>query len=296
MKTLFIYNPCAGKRKTLKNLDELLDIFHEASWDVLAHPTTGPGDGADFLLRSAKDCERVICAGGDGTLREISGALAEAGLLLPLGYIPAGSTNDFGRSLGLPGDLPACARRITKGSAIPVDSGTACGKHFIYIMAFGIFTGITYQTPQKLKNFLGHGAYVLWALRELFSLRSERLTARWTEGDEERSVAGEFLLGMVSNSRSAGGFWGITGKDVDLGDGLLELTLVRRPKGIRDWWNLISFARDKEIPDERILRRKSARIRLDFERPVPVSLDGEEGGAFQSLEIQCKKHSLSFLC
>ncbi|MDR1832453.1 MAG: YegS/Rv2252/BmrU family lipid kinase [Fusobacteriaceae bacterium] len=294
-KVLFIFNPFSGRRKVQENLPELLRVFSEAAWDVRVYPTKAPLDGRDFVLRCGGEYECIVCAGGDGTLNEISGAMVEANLPLPLGYIPAGSTNDFGRSVDLPADMPACARIITSGRERRVDTGTINGRHFIYVAAFGPFTGVTYTTPQKLKNLLGHGAYVLWGVRDILSLRSVPLRAAWAEDGGEKSASGEFLFGMVSNSLSVGGFRGITGKDVDLGDGRFEATLIRKPRGFGDWKDILSFAFGREVASPQLLRFKTDRISLRFESPVSFTIDGERGGNFESADIRNKAGTLRLL-
>ena len=294
-RMLFIFNPFAGRRKVRGKLPELLDIFSGAGWDTQAYPTKAPLDGRNHVLRYGKEYDLIVCAGGDGTMNEISGAVSHAGLDIPMGYLPAGSTNDFGRSVGLPVNLVECAKRVTKGCKRHLDTGEINGKHFIYVVAFGPLTAISYATPQKLKNLLGRGAYVLWGIREIFSLRSTGLRASWRENGKELSITGEFLFGMVSNSLSVGGFYGITGKDVKLDDGLFEVTLIRKPRGLGDFKDIVSFVRGKKIQSGQILTFKSGEIRFQFETPVSFTVDGERGGNFKEAHIRNKTRALRFL-
>ena len=294
-RMLFIFNPFAGRRRVQEKLPELLDIFSGAGWDTQVYPTKAPLDGRDYVLRRGKEYDLIVCSGGDGTMNEISGAVEDARLSVPMGYLPAGSTNDFGRGVGLGVNLVECAKQVIKGRERALDTGEINGKHFIYVVAFGPLTRIAYTTPQKLKNLLGRGAYVLWGIREIFSLRSTGLRASWRENGKALSITGKFLFGMVSNALSIGGFQGITGNDVKLDDGLFEVTLIRTPRGFGDWKDIVSFARGEEIRSEQILRFKSGEIHFKFETPVSFTLDGERGGNFKEVHIRNKARALRLL-
>ncbi len=100
-KLLLIVNPCAGQLKAKKNLADIIDIFNRADYTVLTYITARSGDGEAAVLRYASEVDLVVCCGGDGTFNEIMSGVMKSGLDLPIGYIPAGSTNDFASSLHL---------------------------------------------------------------------------------------------------------------------------------------------------------------------------------------------------
>ena len=74
--------------------------------------------------------------------------------------------------------------------------------------AFGLFTNVSYETDQDLKNILGHVAYVLEGMKQLFEVKSYHLKVT----SDELTVENDFIYGMISNSRSVGGFKNLTGK------------------------------------------------------------------------------------
>ena len=127
--------------------------------------------------------------------------MVAAGLNKPIGYIPAGSTNDFANSLELPKDMRKAAQIAVEGMPFPCDVGMFNGNSFIYVAAFGLFSAVAYQTPQEQKNVLGHLAYIIEGAKKLTSLRSYHMKVIHDNGELE----GEFLYGMVTNSTSVGG-------------------------------------------------------------------------------------------
>ena len=182
---------------------------------------------------------------------------------LPIGYIPAGSTNDFANSLGIPKSMIKAADVVVKGINFPCDIGAFNYDSFIYVAAFGIFTDVSYETKQDVKNVLGHAAYLVEGVKRLPSVRSYPL--KITNG--EQVVEGEFLYGMVTNSYSVGGFRGITGQDILLDDGLFEVTLIRKPSNPLDLNNIILALVDKRVKSEHIHTFKTSRLIVESETP-----------------------------
>ena len=157
-KLLFILNPCAGTRKAAKVLPEILSVFNRADYDVRVYVTGESGDAVGAVKRLAPGVDLVVCCGGDGTFNETVNGLLQANYRIPVGYIPAGSTNDFATSLGLSSDPVEAARQIVEGTPQWYDAGSFGGRCFSYVASFGAFTKASYSTPQSAKNLLGHVA------------------------------------------------------------------------------------------------------------------------------------------
>ena len=160
-RLLFIFNPKSGKAQIKNKLCEIIDTFVKGGYEVVAHPTQGAGDAYEKTKELAPEMDLVVCSGGDGTLDEVVSGLMECEERIPLGYIPAGSTNDFANSLDIPKNMEKAAKDIIEGKLYSCDVGVFNKRHFIYIAAFGIFTDVSYETDQHLKNVLGHLAYLL---------------------------------------------------------------------------------------------------------------------------------------
>ena len=230
--------------------------------------------------------------GGDGTLDEVVSGMMESERKCPIGYIPAGSTNDFADSLKLPKDMVAAAKRITEFNEFPCDIGCFNDDYFVYVAAFGLFTDVSYETSQDLKNALGHMAYLLEGAKKLTNIKSYHMTVRV---DDELEVSGEYIYGMVTNSTSVGGFKNITGKDVKLDDGMFELTLVKMPKNLVELQAIIGAMLTQTADDKYFFQTRGHEIELISEEPVPWALDGEYGGEHTDVFVRDAEKALTLL-
>ena len=245
-RMLFIYNPRAGKAQIRSNLLDIIDIFVKAGYEVTAYPTQAAGDAIKAVKERRDGYDIVVCSGGDGTLDEVVTGMMQCDEKVPIGYVPAGSTNDFANSLKIPKNMIKAADVVVNGRDFACDIGKLNSHSFIYVAAFGIFTDVSYETNQDVKNVLGHTAYLLEGVRRLPMVRSYALKITY----DDQVIEGEFLYGMITNSFSVGGFRGITGKDVLLDDGLFEVTLIRKPSNPLDLNNIIVALVDKRVKSE----------------------------------------------
>ena len=278
---LFIYNPRAGKGSVSGHVGDIADIFTKAGYKVTAYPTQCQGDGEVICREWAKDYDRILCAGGDGTLDEIVTGMLSAGVRIPIGYIPTGSTNDFARSIGIPRSIRRAAVKASGDSLFKCDLGRFNSRYFVYVAAFGLFTEVTYETDQGMKNIFGYTAYLAEAVKRLPSIRSIPLRIRY----DDNELTGSFLVGLITNSDSVGGMKGITGPDVKLDDGIFEVTLVRSPDNLIEL-NLMGPAiLDRRIKSDNVIRFKCSNISFESDEPIPWNLDGEFGGMEDVAEI-----------
>ena len=201
-KMLFVYNPRAGKAQIRSNLLDIIDIFTKAGYEVTAYPTQATGDAIKAVKERHDGYDIVACCGGDGTLDEVVNGMMQCEEKLPVGYIPAGSTNDFASSLKIPKNMIKAADVVVNGINYACDIGRFNQESFIYVAAFGLFTDVSYGTKQDIKNVLGHAAYLLEGVKRLPSVRAYPLRIMCNED----VIEGEFLYGMVTNSHSVGGF------------------------------------------------------------------------------------------
>ena len=292
-KLLFIYNLHAGKGMLRGKLAPILDEL-TADWDVTVHPTRGPGDAAETARRRAGEFGRIVCSGGDGTLHEVVSGLME----LPrperpvVGYVPAGTTNDFAKNLSLPRGMEAMARAAAAGCPRPVDIGRFNDRFFIYVAAFGAFTDVAYNTPQPFKNLFGHLAYVLEGATRLSSIQAYPMTVEHDAGME----VGSYCYGMVSNTVSVGGFKGMPTEPVRLDDGIFEVVLVRQPQNPLQLQAIIKALLTMS-PDEQglVTSYRTSRLRITCRQELPWTLDGEYGGAPKTAEIENCSRAVSIV-
>lgn len=270
-KMLFIMNPCSGQKRANRFLPEILSTFNEAGYDVLVHMTAGPGDGDKTVRRLGAGMDAVVCCGGDGTFNDVVSGLLHSGLDVPVGYIPAGTTNDFANSLKLPTDVMEATRATVDGTPVAYDAGKFGDRYFSYVASFGAFTRASYATPQNIKNALGHTAYVLEGIQELSQLRKEHV--RMDIGG--RIVEDDFLFGAISNSTSVGGILTLDPSQVDMRDGLLEVLLVRAPRNLGELTECIQALKSQKYNCEMITFCSAPRITVYSDPDMPWTLDGE---------------------
>ncbi len=281
-KILFIFNPRSGKAQIRNKLMDILDIFAKAGYELSVHVTQRTGDAMEAAAAYGDRVDLVVCSGGDGTLNETISGLMKLDHIPDLGYIPAGSTNDFASSLKISKSMVKAAEAAVFGEPYSIDIGCFCGdRYFVYIAAFGAFTEVSYLTPQDKKNVLGHQAYMLEGMKSLASIKSYEMRIEC----DELTLEGEFIFGMITNTMSVGGFKGLVTQDVALDDGEFEVLLIRTPKTPLDLTNIINYMFLKEEPNEYVHKFRTRSLRILSEEPIDWVLDGEFGGTRREVNI-----------
>ena len=274
MKLLFVFNPRSGKGLIREHLVDIVDVMVKAGYEVTIYTTQAQGDAIKKIKEEAKNYDRVVCSGGDGTLDEVVTGMQQSEVNVPIGYIPAGSTNDFANSLGIPKDMVEAARVAVGDKPFPCDVGYFNGDTFVYVAAFGIFTEVSYKTPQQLKNVLGHAAYILEGAKQLHDIPSFTMQV---EHDGE-VFQDKFIFGMVTNSISVGGFKGMTGDDVKLDDGVFEVTLIKSPRNPIELNRILASLTNLIDDTDLIYTFKTNDLHIISKDKVAWTLDGEFGG------------------
>ncbi len=290
-KMLFILNPCAGTKKANKVLVEILDIFNRADFDVRVYISAGQRDAVSAVKAMAPGMDLVVCCGGDGTLNETVTGLLEAGLDIPIGYIPAGSTNDFANSLGIPTDPVAAARLITEGAPQRIDVGQFGDRYFSYVASFGAFTKASYNTPQSIKNALGHTAYLLEGIHELSQIRKTRVRL---ELDGE-TLEDDYLFGAVCNSTSVGGILTLDPNQVDMADGQFEVLLVRAPRDLSEITECILSVQKQQYNCRMMTFRGAKSLTVYADADMFWTLDGEKAAGSEAIAITNLHHAIRLI-
>ena len=290
-KLLFIMNPFAGQKRANRFLPDLIALYNRAGYDVTAYMTGGPGDAVQTVQRLAHQMDLVVCCGGDGTLNEtISGILA-SGIDIPIGYIPAGSTNDFANSLKLSTNIMQAAQDILDGTPTAYDVGDFGGRYFSYVASFGAFTRTSYATPQTIKNALGHAAYLLESIQEISQIRKEHIRMEM----DGHVVEDDFLFGAISNSTSVGGILTLDPKQVDMGDGKFELLLLRAPRNLTEIAECIQAVQSQKYSCAMITFCSTSNIRIYADQAMPWTLDGEKEEGRSHIEVRNLHHAIRLI-
>ncbi len=291
-KLLFVFNPFSGKAQIKNHLLEIVDTMVKAEYNVTIYPTQCAGDAREKVKREAAEYDLVVCSGGDGTLDETVEGLLNCEKKVPLGYIPAGSTNDFATSLGISKDMVQAASMAVTGSPFACDVGKFNDSYFVYVAAFGMFTEVSYKTSQEWKNVLGHAAYILEGIKSLHEIPSFLMQVEFNN----YCIQGEFIYGMITNSTSVGGFKGMTGKDVELDDGIFEVTLIKKPRNPRDLNEMIASLVNLVDDTEMIYSFKTRNVKFTAKKEIPWTLDGEFGGNHIEVEIVNVQQAIEINC
>jgi len=290
-KLLFIMNPFAGQKKANKVLPEILMLFTEAGYEINMSMTTGPGSAASLAAERGGKADLVVCCGGDGTLNETIAGLLEAGLQVPVGYIPSGTTNDFASSLKLSHNPVQAAKDILEGEAVPYDICKFGDRYFCYVASFGAFTKASYAVPQTLKNALGHTAYVLGGISELSQIRNEHVRM---EIDGE-VVEDDFLFGAVCNSTSVGGILTLPPEQVDMADGIFEVMLIRAPRNINEIPECILAVQNQTYNCGMITFRPAKVVKITADPSMAWTLDGEKADGYGEVLVENLHHAVHIL-
>lgn len=289
---LLLVNPVAGKMRSRSALLPVSDIFCRGGYQITTYITGGKGEARRVAQEWAREHDIVVCCGGDGTLNEVIDGLSLADIRMPLGYIPAGSTNDFASSLKLASDPKKAAKAIVEGNDEPIDVGFFNNtRHFAYIASFGVFTAASYSAPQTVKNTWGHFAYILEGLKELSTIQSYHVKVE----TDDKTFEDDYLFGAVCNSTSVAGLVHLNQGIVDMSDGLFELVLVRRPKSVTDLTKILQSINAGEFEGNDMFDFcKTSVVTFHTQAAMPWSLDGEYQSGFETVTIQNKRNQIIF--
>ncbi len=292
-KILFIYNPLAGKGRIKKMLSDIIELFNRNMYEVVVYSTLCKKDAK----RIVEDCiksqnyDYIVCSGGDGTLNEVVNGVMTSDRKPQIGYIPSGTTNDIAYSLNIPKNMLKATQLIVDKRSTSYDIGSFNEDYFVYSAAFGLFTDTTYQTPQYIKNMIGRLAYIMEGIKSLSAWKSYHVEISY----EDKVISDKFIFGMITNSKSVGGFKGIAGKDIVLNDGQFECLFIRMPHNLIEIQNIINDLGKGNLNSDRIISFQIKQINIKSEEAVPWTLDGEYGGSLHHVDIKNCKQAISIV-
>ena len=295
-KLLFILNPKAGTMQAVRYLADILQIFSDAGYLTSVLMTAKSGDARDFAAAYAWDMDRIVCSGGDGTLNEVIEGVLSVKSTVEIGYIPAGSTNDFGASVGLPRGITDAAYVAANGKPMKLDVGSFNGRYFSYVASFGAFTSTSYSVPQNLKNIMGQTAYMLQGIRDVINIKPVMAKFIVDEGTpNERIFQGEYIFGAVCNSTSVGGLLKLDNFDVDMNDGMMELLLIQKPNNLIELNNIAISLLDGQLKASEITFFSARNIDVRIEPGTPWTLDGEYEKGDTNIEIRTIRSAVNLI-
>ena len=282
-KMMLIVNPVAGRGGYSLNFGEAMRVFSYGGYSVTLYFTKGKNDATRFAEENGADYDVVTCVGGDGTLSEVLSGLMKLDNPPPVGYIPMGTANDVATTLHIPkNDTVGAANLILNGEPHPYDvGGFGDDGYFAYIAGFGAFTNVSYSTPQDQKNMLGHLAYVLQGMAELPNIETVRTRVEFDDGVIETDL----VYGSMSNSTSVAGIVKLKESMVSLGDGYSELVLVKDPRDVNGFGEILSSVLSGRFDGDKLIILHTKKAKFSFDHPVAWTRDGEDGGRHQEITL-----------
>src|SRR2546423_890317 len=262
--TLIILNPAAHSERAQRKRAEVEALARDCAFCA----TTRTGDAESMARRAAEDgFQKIVAAGGDGTINEVVNGLA--GTNTTLGVLPIGTMNVFATELGLPvSDLELCWQIIQSERTRDVDLAKANQKFFVQLAGIGLDAQVVKETSAQFKRNFGPLSYLISAA-QIAARQPPRL---FIQSAEAPIKEGSFVL--VGNGRLYGGRFPFF-KHAVIDDGLLDV-IVFKSLGyleIIKYLQDVVFSDDIRVPEIEYFQTK--RLRVESEQSVPVELDGE---------------------
>lgn len=279
MKTRLIVNPVSGADAAPDYLPTMNERLRDAFGELDIVMTVAAGDALHLAQRSVEEgYERLLVAGGDGTLNEVlNGAASVGGGLerVTFGVIPLGTGNDFAAALGLPEDVERAVETMLGGRVVLSDVGVLNDRHFINVSAGGFIAEVSDAVNPQLKSVAGKFAYIIGGAQVLLEYEPVRARLRATleDGRAFEREAGVQLF-AVCNSRLVGGGRPIA-PDALINDGALDVCVVEAVPTLEFVRLLGSVQSGGHVEDERVAYFRAREVDLSFDRPIKVNTDGE---------------------
>lgn len=281
-KILFIINPNAGKSNIKNKLLDIIQTFNVNQYEVTTYITQCSKDAYQKVIDNHSLYDLIVCSGGDGTLNEVISACMDCNYKKNIAYIPSGTTNDFATSAQISKDPLTCANQIVEGTPISFDIGRSNNSYFAYIAAFGVFSDVSYTTPQSTKNILGHSAYILEGVKQWLNIPKYQIKIEC----DNQSIEGLFMYGMITNSLSVGGYHFFNNHEVTMNDGLFECLFIKSVNNPLDYQSILSAILSKNFTNcPHIITFKTKHLKITSDVEIAYTYDGEFGGKEKVCEI-----------
>jgi diacylglycerol kinase (ATP) len=266
--TLVILNPAARGARNTRLRQQVEKLARRAA---IVCATSGAGE-AEALARhaAAEGYEKIVAAGGDGTINEIVNGIA--GHNVTLGLLPLGTMNVFATELGLPANnLERCWNIILQNRTQRVDLPRANRKHFVQLAGVGLDAQAVKETSRAFKRNFGPLSYLISAVQ----IASRTPPVLRLESDDTATAEGSFVL--VGNGRLYGGRFPFF-KQAVMNDGLLDVIVFKR----LGYVDIIRYLQDvvftPQISSPEVDYFQTKHLRVSSEENVPVEIDGELTG------------------
>lgn len=278
-----VYNKSAGQNKSSELISDVIGKFNEKGYDVTAFRASFENSCEQFIKETPNNTYAIVVAGGDGTINKVVNYMIKYNIDVPLGIIPAGTSNDFANHLGILGNVDRAIDKILSGNVEKIDVGRVNDTYFINVLSAGMFSSSSYKTDKKLKDTLGQLSYFLTAARQPFEQKPFKIKIETEDGILEEKV----VVFVVFNGSSVGRIDLFTDNS-SVQDGLLDLVILREGK-INETLKLLGELENGDFTcNDNIvyLKEKKFKITLIDGKCDRPDVDGDQGPEFP-LEVEC---------
>ena len=289
IQAMVVLNPNAGritKKNRLSYYYKLLSEYPQLEAHFFLTSKKAPAD--QLIEKYHENFDMVIAIGGDGTLNRVIAGCRNIDKMIPIGYIPSGTTNDFARTHNLLVNQKKALKTIMEQNLHYVDLGKFNDDYFSYVAAFGAYTSVAIKTSQKLKNLLGYYAYILTSFSHLNSLKKYSIEL-YVDGVYRKE---DVIFFAISNARSIGGLLNFTFDQVSLDDGKLDMVYIRYPNNPAALVDTLKALRKREYNHPTIVLERIEEVRITSKNALLWSVDGEDGGELNDVTIKTLKNKL----
>lgn len=271
MQHIFIINPKAGKGKALEMIPIIQEYFKDKDEEFLIQVTNHPGHATEIARKysAIEDC-RIYSVGGDGTVNEVVNGIV--GTQSILGIIPAGSGNDFIRSLTSTYDIKDILVRTIKGEEKSIDLGKVNDKYFINISSIGFDADVVFNADKfkKVPGITGSMAYVFSIIYSVIKLKFCKITINI----DERKMDPKILLAAIANGRFYGGGM-LAAPDAKIDDGLFEVCIVSEASRFKILRLFPMYIKGKHGQLKEVQFFRGKKVKIESEQEFRLSIDGE---------------------
>ena len=288
MKTLLVYNPKAGQiRKLFAQIDYLIECFQKQNREILFYRLATLADGTSNLSQFAEKIkenpgvyDRILIAGGDGTVHHVVNTMLKSDIDLPFGIFPVGTCNDYAIQFSDGVTLKSLVNAFTGDHMVCSDVGKANDRYFINVASLGSLVDVSAKTNQAMKNTIGPAAYYLKGLEQFAKMETYhvQVEAMLYQKDgqllQKNQFDGEIFFMLVQNGPSAGGFNKI-GTHCVYDDGLLDVMIVKKCLSV-DVINLfVDILNNRHLENKHVVSFRTNRMQINCAQDVVSNLDGE---------------------
>jgi diacylglycerol kinase (ATP) len=237
---------------------------------------SGDRDSVPQLVAEAAGAgyERVVAAGGDGTVHAAVNAMLDNNFDVPLAILPLGTANDISSTLGIPADPEQAAQLLHSGRDRRIDLAhfaTAGHSHyFCNVATGGNADRVQEAIDEEMKQRMGAWCYLRGAISVLADLQGYDVTLRFDQGEAWQQNVWNIL---VCNGRYAGGLEVAAQASPD--DGLLEVIVVLSGSPLELASMAADFFLGNYLENERVLHTRTGKVRIHSAGPIRFSVDGE---------------------